>query len=120
MKNTQSTGGEHVTKPVGGASAKPSPSALASSEEKLTWKQRHDRVYFGYLDDDNRAMIFGAPAPMQMWCWVAWPLGGQPHVADFNSSFRGAKAAAEKVLQSWSGENSTSDTPACPPRNQQE
>lgn len=69
---------------------------------KLTWKKRGERIYFGYdLDGDDSTMIFGAPAPANMWCWVVWLEGRQ--TAGFANSFAAAKRAAGRALEGTIG-----------------
>ncbi len=68
---------------------------------KFTWKRHHERVYYGYLGKKDRALVFGAPAGMMLWCWVLWFRdGGQlKHMADYANSFREAKRQAEKAAE---------------------
>lgn len=66
----------------------------------VIWKRRNPRIYFGtYGGDEDCALVFGAPGDMMLWCWVVWKDGGrQGHIADYEHSFKRAKAAAEKAI----------------------
>ncbi len=71
--------------------------AVSADTVKLTWKQSKPRVYWCYRDGEQKGLVFGAPPPMTLWHYSAWP--GGPVVSGLATSFREAKNSVEAALK---------------------
>lgn len=68
----------------------------------LTWKRRGKRVLWGYTKGGHvDVLIFGAPAPSRLWCWVLWHAGGRE--SGFASSLRHVKAEVQAAFLAKEG-----------------
>lgn len=130
MKNTESTGGDDVTKPVVGASAKPSPTAQASGEDPMIEEQAA-RADFEHAIRRKCAEIAAAEYEYWKMMPVSVPgshrfdmqiaaMGAAANICAAIIMGRSAKQYADGIAKRRSEEDVSSDTPAFPPRNQQE
>lgn len=69
---------------------------------RLRWKRHADRVYWGLVDGEMKCLVFGSPAPRQLWCWAVWFKDGRKR-SGFALSFADAKREGVKALfnETW-------------------